>query len=156
MSSMISHTASELAWMQACRAAGGSRKSMKANSDRRKPSSTRRALASLGVHPCRLAMRLRRFPLSVGRRILTTIEGAGFTKVSSPCHSCKHCSAGSLKTMLFFREVQAISSTRPSHPGIVEILHRSSRREEVKIAQGETLGERSVEKFPPPEPESRV
>jgi hypothetical protein len=47
---------------------------MKANSERRKPSSTRRALASLGVHPCRFAMRLRRFPLSVGNRMLMTIE----------------------------------------------------------------------------------
>src|ERR1017187_4469437 len=43
---------------------------MNPNSDRRKPSSTRRALASLGVHPCRFAMRLRRFPLSAGRRML--------------------------------------------------------------------------------------
>lgn len=48
---MISHTASELPWMLACRPAGESRKSMKANSARRKPSSTSRALASLAVQP---------------------------------------------------------------------------------------------------------
>src|ERR1039458_3624173 len=71
---MTSHTASVLPWRQACRPAGESRKSMNPNSDRRKPSSTRRALASLGVHPCRFAMRLRRFQLSTGRRILITIE----------------------------------------------------------------------------------
>src|SRR5580700_10283593 len=59
--------------MYAWRPAGESRKSRKANSDRLKPSSTRRALASLGVHPCRLAMRFKRFPLSTGRRILSTI-----------------------------------------------------------------------------------
>jgi hypothetical protein len=29
------------------------------------------------------------------------------------------------------------------------MLYRSSRREEAKIAQGETLGERSAQKFPP-------
>src|ERR1017187_3871202 len=71
---MTSHTASVLPCRQACRPAGESRKSMNPNSDRRKPSSTRRALASLGVHPCRFDMRLRRFPLSTGRRMLTTIE----------------------------------------------------------------------------------
>jgi hypothetical protein len=54
--------------------AGESRKSKKANSDRLKPSSTNRALASLGVQPCRFAMRFKRFPLSTGRRILSTIE----------------------------------------------------------------------------------
>src|SRR5437660_12595746 len=47
---------------------------MKANSERLKPSSTRRALASLDVHPWRLAMRLRRLSLSVGRRMLMTTE----------------------------------------------------------------------------------
>jgi hypothetical protein len=47
---------------------------MNPNSDRRKPSSTKRALVSLGVHPCRFAMRLRRLPLSAGRRMLMTIE----------------------------------------------------------------------------------
>src|ERR1700730_1895768 len=66
--------------MYACRPAGESRKSMNANSDRLKPSSTRRALASLGVHPCRFAMRLRRFPLSIGRRMLMTIEWVVFTE----------------------------------------------------------------------------
>ena len=38
---------------QACLPAAESRKSIKANSDRRKPSSTSRALASLGVQPWR-------------------------------------------------------------------------------------------------------
>jgi hypothetical protein len=55
---------------------------MKPNSDRRKPSSTRRALASLGVHPCRFAMRLRRFALSVGRRMLMTIEWVDLMAIS--------------------------------------------------------------------------
>src|SRR5437660_8718936 len=60
--------------MSACRPAGESRKSTNANSDRLRPSSTNRALASLGVHPWRLAIRLRRFPLSAGRRMLMTTE----------------------------------------------------------------------------------
>ena len=47
---------------------------MNANSARRSPSSTRRALASLAVQPWRLAMRFRRLPLSAGRRMLTTID----------------------------------------------------------------------------------
>jgi hypothetical protein len=55
---------------------------MNPNSDRRKPSSTRRALASLGVHPCRFAMRLRRFPLSAGRRMLMTIEWVDLMAIS--------------------------------------------------------------------------
>src|SRR5258708_25538055 len=75
---MTSHTASVLPWRQACRPAGESRKSMNPNSDRRRPSSTRRALASLAVHPWRFAMRLRRFPLAAGRRMLMTVEGADF------------------------------------------------------------------------------
>ena len=41
--------------------------------ERLKPSSTSRALASLGVQPCRCAMRFSRLPLSTGRRILSTI-----------------------------------------------------------------------------------
>src|SRR5450631_4552346 len=63
---------------------------MNPNSDRRKPSSTRRALASLEVHPCRFAMRLRRFPLSAGRRMLMTIERVDFMAIST-CNFCKHC-----------------------------------------------------------------
>jgi hypothetical protein len=55
---------------------------MNPNSDLRKPSSTRRALASLGVHPWRFAMRLRRFPLSAGRRMLMTIEWVDFIAIS--------------------------------------------------------------------------
>jgi hypothetical protein len=55
---------------------------MNPNSARRKPSSTRRALASLGVHPCRFAMRLRRFPLSAGSRMLMTIECIDFMAIS--------------------------------------------------------------------------
>src|SRR5437764_6126161 len=47
---------------------------MNAHSERLKPSSTRRALASLGVHPCRLAIRLRRLSLSLGRRMLMTAD----------------------------------------------------------------------------------
>src|SRR6266851_4991054 len=88
---MTSHTASVLPWRQACRPAGESRKSMNPNSDRRRPSSTRRALASLAVHPWRFAMRLRRFPLAAGRRMLMTIEGADFMEVPR-CNYCKYCS----------------------------------------------------------------
>src|SRR6266496_1632613 len=47
---------------------------MNANSARRRPSSTKRALASLAVHPWRVAIRLRRSPLSTGRRMLITTE----------------------------------------------------------------------------------
>src|SRR5205807_9812837 len=59
--------------------------------DRLRPSSTRRALASLGVHPCRLARRLRRFPLSVGKRILTTIERVFRTRCLLR-NFCNYCS----------------------------------------------------------------
>jgi hypothetical protein len=55
---------------------------MNPNSARRKPSSTRRALASLGVHPCRFAMRLSRFPLSAGSLMLMTIECVDLTATS--------------------------------------------------------------------------
>src|SRR6202167_4767717 len=79
---MTSHTASVLPCRQACRPAEESRKSMKANSERRKPSSTRRALGALGVHPWRFAMRLRRLPLAAGRRMLMTVEGADFMAIS--------------------------------------------------------------------------
>src|SRR5438132_12443039 len=47
---------------------------MNANSDRLRPSTTSRALASLGVHPWRFAIRLSRLPLSAGRRMLITTE----------------------------------------------------------------------------------
>jgi hypothetical protein len=83
MSSITSHTARLLPCTQACRPAAESRKSMNANSERLKPSSTKRALASLGVHPCRFAMRLRRFPLPTGNRMLTTIERLAFMKSAS-------------------------------------------------------------------------
>src|SRR5579863_10667628 len=63
---------------------------MYANSDLRSPSSTKRALASLGVHPWRFAMRLRRFPLSAGRRMLMTVEWADLM-LSPKCNYCKHC-----------------------------------------------------------------
>src|SRR5271157_5136076 len=88
---MISQTASVLPWMQACRPAAESWKSMKANSDRLKPSSTRRALASLGVHPCRFAMRLRRLPLSRDRRMLSTVERVAFIYTHLVCNCCKYC-----------------------------------------------------------------
>jgi|SRR5580658_9568223 hypothetical protein len=39
--------------------------------------------------------------------------------------------------------------TGQSHERIVAIPHRSSRREETKIAQGETLGKLAVAEFPP-------
>jgi len=60
--------------MHAWRPAVESRKSMKANSDRRRPSSTRRALKSLAVQPWRLARRFKRFPLSAGNLMLTTVD----------------------------------------------------------------------------------
>src|SRR5208283_3258336 len=88
---MISQTASVLPWMQACRPADESRKSMKANSDRLKPSSTRRALASLGVHPCRFAMRFRRLPLSTDRRMLRTVERVAFINMHLFCNYCNYC-----------------------------------------------------------------
>src|SRR5437016_635137 len=67
---------------------------MKANSERLKPSSTRRALASLDVHPWRLAMRLRRLSLSVGRRMLMTTERVFlvFLMAILRCNCCKYCS----------------------------------------------------------------
>jgi hypothetical protein len=89
---MISHIASVLPWMPACLPAQESRKSMKANSDRRRPSSTIRALASLAVHPCRLAMRLSRFPLSAGKRMLMTVDWVAFKAISLQCNSHKYCS----------------------------------------------------------------
>src|SRR5208283_2301734 len=64
---------------------------MKADSDRLKPSSTRRALASLGVHPCRFAIRFRRLPLSTGRRMLRTVERVAFINIHLACNSCKYC-----------------------------------------------------------------
>src|ERR1035437_3452755 len=87
------HTARRLPCIYACRPAAESRKSIYANSERRRPSSTSRALASLAVHPCRLAMRLRRFPLSAGRRMLMTIEVAVLMADSLHRHSCKHCNS---------------------------------------------------------------
>src|ERR1044071_7281378 len=42
--------------------------------DRLRPSSTRRALLSLGVHPCRVAIRFKRTPLSAGNRMLMTTD----------------------------------------------------------------------------------
>ena len=45
---------------------------------------------SLAVQPCRFAMRFRRFPLSTGRRILTTIVRDCF--IDPPeCNCCKYC-----------------------------------------------------------------
>src|SRR5271165_5157971 len=88
---MISQTASVLPWMQACRPDDESRKSMKPNSDRLKPSSTRRALASLGVHPWRFAMRFRRLPLSTDRRMLRTVERVAFIYIHLVCNCCKYC-----------------------------------------------------------------
>src|SRR5271157_355889 len=85
------HTARRLPCIYACRPAAESRKSIYANSERRRPSSTSRALASLAVHPCRLAMRLRRFPLSAGRRMLMTIEEVVLMAESLHRHLCKHC-----------------------------------------------------------------
>src|ERR1017187_2774324 len=64
---------------------------MKANSERRSPSSTRRALASLGVQPCRLAMRFSRRLLSRGRRMLTTMERVASFTGHLGCNCCKHC-----------------------------------------------------------------
>src|SRR5947208_12202363 len=58
---------------------------MNANSDRLRPSSTRRALASLGVHPWRVAIRLSRLPLSAGRRMLITTERV--VPIKSPLQS---------------------------------------------------------------------
>jgi hypothetical protein len=78
---MTSQTASVLPWMKACRPTEESRKSIKANSERLSPSSTKRALASLGVQPCRFAMRFRRLPLSKGRRMLKTIERVAFIAI---------------------------------------------------------------------------
>jgi hypothetical protein len=78
--------------MQACRTATESRKSINANSDRLRPYLTSRALASLGVHPCRLAIRFRRFPLSLDRRMLTTTDRVFRIKpflLQRKC--CKHC-----------------------------------------------------------------
>src|SRR5271157_3965403 len=98
---MISQTASVLPWMQACRPAAESRKSMKANSDLLKPSSTRRALASLGVHPCRFAMRLRRLPLSTDRRMLRTVERVAFINIHLGCNCCKYCTPESEYTADF-------------------------------------------------------
>src|SRR5690242_2605095 len=70
---------------------------MNANSDRLRPSSTSLALASLGVHPCRLAIRLRRFPLSAGKRMLTTMERGfriGFPPVVTVVSIVAHCDCG--------------------------------------------------------------
>jgi len=54
---------------------------MSTNSDRLRPSSTSRALASLGVHPWRLAMRFKRVLPAAGSRMLMTtdrlVPGAG-------------------------------------------------------------------------------
>src|SRR5271157_232964 len=97
---MISQTASVLPWMQACRPADESRKSMKPNSDRLKPSSTRRALASLGVHPCRFAMRFRRLPLSTDRRMLRTVERVAFLNIHLVCNYCKYCTPESVHSRL--------------------------------------------------------
>jgi hypothetical protein len=71
---MTSQTARLLPWMHACRPADESRKSINANSHRRRPSSTKRALASLGVHPYRVAISLRRFSLAAGSRMLMAVE----------------------------------------------------------------------------------
>src|SRR5271156_3997813 len=78
--------------MHACRPTDESRKSINANSDRRKPSSTKRALASLGVHPYRFAIRFRRFPLATGRRMLITVE-----PTAPPCNFCKYCNSQACK-----------------------------------------------------------
>ena len=74
---------------------------MNAKSDRLRPSSTSRALASLGVHPCRLAMRLRRFPLSAGKRMLMTM-GRVFLMRLFPlqCKYCKYCSTTYVERLL--------------------------------------------------------
>src|SRR5271157_1379581 len=97
---MISQTASVLPWMQACRPAAESRKSRKANSERLNPSSTRRALASLGVHPWRFAMRLRRLPLSTDRRMLRTVERVAFIDIHLACNCCKYCTPDSVHSRL--------------------------------------------------------
>src|ERR1017187_4996560 len=84
--------------MQACRPADESRKSRNANSDRLKPSSTRRALASLGVQPCRFAMRFRRLPLSRDKRMLRTVERVVFKDIHLGCNYCKYCTRSRRKS----------------------------------------------------------
>src|SRR5260370_30447432 len=123
---MTSHIARVLPWIYACLPAGESRKSKKANSDRLKPSSTKRALASLGVHPCRFAMRFRRLPLSTGRRMLRTIERDGFIETSL-CNYCKHCSicgpgtAGTFTLVTLVNRLTMISPERSKELDSIEV-----------------------------------
>src|SRR3974390_536909 len=89
---------------------------MYANSDLRRPSSTNRALASLGVHPCRLAIRLRRFPLSAGRRMLMTTGRVVFIEARFLQRNyCKDCSTSSALPFLFL--------VNDPHSNLLQMVH---------------------------------